>query len=139
MGAPDRQNPKTKGLFRRPQTLGEHLKKRRRQLGLLQREADERMGISTGTYTNWEKGKTQPVAAQFRPIVTFLGYDPTPEPTTLAERLEAKRRTLGVTFDQVAKVSQMGSGHLDPLPQRHMAHPTKPDGSTRTPIVGREY
>lgn len=38
-----------------PQTLGEHLKKRRRELGLLQREAAARMGILTETYTNWEK------------------------------------------------------------------------------------
>ena len=64
-----------------PQTLGEHLKKRRRELGLLQREAAERMGIWAETYANWEKGKSEPVAAQFRPVVLFLGYDPTPAPT----------------------------------------------------------
>jgi transcriptional regulator with XRE-family HTH domain len=85
-----------------PQTLGQHLKKRRRELGLLQREVADRLGINTWTYLNWEKDKTVPVAAHFRPVVTFLGYDPTPEPTTLAERLEAKRRALGATFDQVA-------------------------------------
>ncbi|MEK7995496.1 MAG: helix-turn-helix domain-containing protein [Planctomycetota bacterium] len=86
-----------------PKTLGEHLKKRRRELGLLQREAAVRMGILTETYLNWEKGHTEPVAAQFRPVVLFLGYDPTPAPTTLAERLKAKRRELGVTFYQVAQ------------------------------------
>jgi hypothetical protein len=47
------------------------------------------MGIQRDTYVNWEKGRTEPVASQFRPIVAFLGYDPTPEPQTLAERLEA--------------------------------------------------
>jgi hypothetical protein len=61
------------------------------------------MGIGTDTYANWEKGKTQPVAAQFRPVVGFLGYDPMPAPTTLGERLEAKRRLLGATFAQVAR------------------------------------
>ncbi|MDP2377065.1 XRE family transcriptional regulator [Reyranella sp.] len=86
-----------------PKTLGEHLKKRRRELGLLQREAAKRMGILTETYLNWEKGHTEPVASQFRPVVVFLGYDPTPEPKTLAERLEAKRRELGVTFSEVAR------------------------------------
>jgi transcriptional regulator with XRE-family HTH domain len=85
-----------------PQTLGEHLKKRRKELGLLQREAAEQMGIGTETYANWENDKTEPVASQFRPVVAFLGYDPTPEANTLAERLEAKRRGLGVTFDQIA-------------------------------------
>jgi hypothetical protein len=52
---------------------------------------------------NWEKSKTTPVASQYRPVVTFLGYDPTPAPETLSERLKAKRRQLGVTFAQVAR------------------------------------
>jgi transcriptional regulator with XRE-family HTH domain len=95
-----------------PQTLGEHLKKRRRLLGLLQREAAERMGIQRDTYVNWEKDKTRPVASQFRPVVSFLGYDPTPTPETLSERLEAKRRALGVTFAQVARYLGWNSGTL---------------------------
>ncbi len=44
-----------------------------------------------------------PVAACFRPVLGFLGYDPNPAPKTLAERLEAKRRTLGATFEQAAQ------------------------------------
>lgn len=86
-----------------PQTLGQHLKKRRRELGVVQREAAAQIGILTETYANWEKGKTKPVPSQFRPVVAFLGYDPSPTPTTLAERLEAKRRATGMTFAQVAK------------------------------------
>ena len=91
-----------KGYSEDPKTLGEHLKKRRKKLGLFQREAAERMGILTETYANWEKDTTEPVAAHFRPVTEFLGYDPTPEARTLAERLEARRRGLGVTFDQIA-------------------------------------
>lgn len=86
-----------------PKNLGEHLQKRRRELGLLQREAAAQIGILTETFANWENGKTEPVAAQFRPVMTFLGYDPMPAPMTLAERMEAKRRGLGVTFEQAAK------------------------------------
>jgi transcriptional regulator with XRE-family HTH domain len=85
-----------------PQTLGQHLKKRRRELGLLQREAASQMGVCKATYVNWENDKAKPVTAQFKPVVQFVGYDPTPEARTLAERLEAKRRDLGVTFDQIA-------------------------------------
>ena len=61
------------------------------------------MGVSTDTVVNWEKDKTEPVAAQFRPVVAFLGYDPTPEAQTLADRLEAKQRTLGASLAQVAR------------------------------------
>jgi transcriptional regulator with XRE-family HTH domain len=70
------------------------------------------MGIGTETYSNWEKGKTEPVASQFRPVVAFLGYDPTPTPTTLGERLEAKRRLLGATFAQVARYLGWDPGTL---------------------------
>ena len=95
---------KPKDYSEEPQTLGEHLKKRRKELGLLQREAAERLGVSAETVANWESGKTKPVASQFQPVVEFLGYDPTPAPQTLAERMEAKRRALGVTISQVAQV-----------------------------------
>jgi hypothetical protein len=31
------------------------------------------MEICEESYANWEKGKTEPVASQFRPVVTFIG------------------------------------------------------------------
>ena len=113
-----RQTPLTlkalraKDYSENPQTLGEHLKKRRKELGLLQRAAAEQMGILTETYANWETDRTKPVAAQFRPVVAFLGYDPTSAARTLAERLQAKRRTLGVTFSQVAQHLGWDEGSL---------------------------
>jgi transcriptional regulator with XRE-family HTH domain len=95
-----------------PQSLGEHLKKRRRELALLQREAGERMGITKETVANWEKDKTKPVPSQFKRVMAFLGYDPTPAPATLAERFEAKRRHLGATLEQVAQYLGWDEGSL---------------------------
>jgi transcriptional regulator with XRE-family HTH domain len=45
-------------------------------------------------------------------LVAFLGYDPTPAPETLAERLQAKRRVLGATFSQVARYLGWNDGTL---------------------------
>lgn len=70
------------------------------------------MGASRDTYLNWEKGKTEPMAAQFRPVIAFLGYDPTPVPQTLADRLEAKQRSLGVSLAQVARYLGWDPGTL---------------------------
>ena len=39
----------------------------------------------------WERGETEPALAFLPAILRFLGYDPRPEPTTLAERLVAVR------------------------------------------------
>jgi transcriptional regulator with XRE-family HTH domain len=44
--------------------------------------------------------------------VDFLGYDPSPPPVTLAQRMEAKRRTTGMTFDQVARTLGWDHGTL---------------------------
>jgi len=45
------------------------------------------MAIGTETYGHWKKDKTAPVAAQFRPVVAFLGYDPTPGRAGVSGRL----------------------------------------------------
>lgn len=106
------KSQKPKDYSETPQTLGEHLKKRRRELGLLQREAGERMGVSAETLANWEKDKTKPIPSQFKPVVAFLDYDPTPTPSTLAGHVEAKRRGLGATLDQVARYLGWDAGSL---------------------------
>lgn len=103
---------KSKDYVEEPKSLGEHLRKRRKELGLLQREAAAQMGVSAETIANWEKDRARPLAAQFRPVIAFLGYDPSPEPKTLAQRVEAKRRVLGVTFEQVADYLGWDAGTL---------------------------
>ncbi len=95
-----------------PTTLGEHLKKRRFQLKLRQKDAAKVLGIDHLTYINWEKGHTQPYAHGYPPIIAFLGYDPTPEARTLSERLRLKRQELGVTFSQVAQYLGWDGGTL---------------------------
>lgn len=57
------------------------------------------MDVAVETPINWEKDRTKPVAAQFRPVIASLRYGPSPEPRSLAKRIEAKRRGLGVSFD----------------------------------------
>src|SRR6185437_6554048 len=75
-----------------PRTLGDHLKKRRREFDLLQREAAVRLGVSVDTYRGWEIGRIRPGPGSWMRIIGWLGYDPTPEPNSIGERLRAKRR-----------------------------------------------
>lgn len=86
---------KPKDWADRPVTLGQHLKKRRRQLRLLQREVAIRLGVSVDSYRGWEIGRIGPGSGSWARIIRWLGYDPTPEPQTIGERLRAKRRALG--------------------------------------------
>lgn len=86
------------------------------------------MSIETTTYANWEKGKTEPVASQFRPVVTFLGYDPTPEARDLGRTLRGQEKRPRRDLRPDSGLSGLGPGDVNPVPKRHMAHPRQPDG-----------
>ena len=55
--------PKPDGYTEHPETLGEHLRKRRMDLGLFQRQAAAEIGVSTATLWNWSTATaTRPFA-----------------------------------------------------------------------------
>jgi DNA-binding XRE family transcriptional regulator len=41
-------------------TLGDHLRKRRLDVGLFQKDVAVAIGVDTMTICNWEKGRTEP-------------------------------------------------------------------------------
>ena len=86
-----------------PQTIGEHLKRARLLRGLHQKDAAALLGVETSTLLKWEKGRTQPLVRYYPVIRSFLGYDPSPEPQTLPERMCAKRQQMGWTIRQAAE------------------------------------
>ncbi len=86
-----------------PKTLGEHIRKRRLGLGLTQKQAADRLGITEVTVLHWEKGQTEPSIVAMPRILSFLGHDPFPEPNNLSERLLAVRRANGWTIKEAAR------------------------------------
>ena len=87
-----------------PRTLGEHIRKRRLELGLTQKEAARHLGThSPITVLNWEKEKTQPLVEVILRIIGFLGYNPFPEPRNLSDRLFAVRRAKGWSIKKAAR------------------------------------
>lgn len=87
---------------RSPRTLGQHLRKRRLQLGLLQKEVANDLRIGLWTYITWETDKANPVISQWPGIIAFLGYDPHSKPNSLPEMLFCARRQRGLTLRQMA-------------------------------------
>jgi transcriptional regulator with XRE-family HTH domain len=85
-----------------PHTLGQHLRKRRLELRLTQKQAADRLEVKPWTVLNWEKGHTEPPIEFIPSIVRFLGYDPFPTPKTLPERMRAKRRQMGWSVYEAA-------------------------------------
>jgi transcriptional regulator with XRE-family HTH domain len=93
-------------------TLGDHLRQRRLDLGLLQREVAKRLGADHCTITNWELNRTTP-ALRFLPgIVWFLGYTPWRADGSIGERLVAFRRGRGMSQTVLACLLGVDPGTL---------------------------
>jgi transcriptional regulator with XRE-family HTH domain len=84
-------------------SLGDHIRGRRLDLKLLQRQVAEQIGVNGATITNWERNASTPIIRYIPAIINFLGYDPVPPPTSLPARLVAVRRKLGLTQREMAE------------------------------------
>ena len=63
------------GSRRKAEAVGDHIRKKRMDLGLLQREVAEIISVTVSSIYNWEHG-TEP-ELQYNPsIIKFLGYIP---------------------------------------------------------------
>jgi len=95
--------PRPKAYSENPQTLGEHLRKRRLELGLTQKQAAKVLGVNPLTVLNWEGSRFDPPIRWLPAILRFLGCDPFPMPTTLGARLLQARRKHGWSTSEAAR------------------------------------
>src|SRR3989338_7434116 len=68
-------------------TIGDHIKKRRLDLGLFQKQVAAQIGADEMTICNWELKLTEPEVCFIPKIIEFLDYNPLPEARTLAEQI----------------------------------------------------
>ena len=85
-------------------TLRDHLRKRRLDLGLLQREVAQQLGVDKDSIYYWETGRYKPSLRVIPKIIEFLGYMPydTSE-MTLGERIVTMRHFLGLSREEFAE------------------------------------
>ena len=94
-------------------TIGDHLKKKRLDLGLLQKEVGERLGVDETTICNWENNRTAPVFRFMPKIIEFLGYVPYGiKAKTLGEKILAYRKLLGLSQEMLARKLGVDPGTL---------------------------
>ena len=88
-----------------PQTIGEHIRKRRLELKLLQKDVATILNVSEFTISIWETGRGKPYIRQFPKITEFLGYDPYSYNTlTLSGRMKIYRHKNGLSQYELAKM-----------------------------------
>jgi transcriptional regulator with XRE-family HTH domain len=98
------QKPLPRAYPRELKTLGDHLKKKRLDLKLLQKEVASILGVKEATIWNWENNRSSPKLHYISRVVAFLDYIPfNGEPKTLGERIVNYRRLLSITQKELAK------------------------------------
>jgi transcriptional regulator with XRE-family HTH domain len=90
-------------------TIGDHIRKRRLDLKLLQRQVGQPLGVDASTVWNWEQGRSHPELRYLPAIISFLSYDPRPKPASLTKQLVWFRQGQGWTQSRLAEVL-----HVDP-------------------------
>ncbi|MBI2618772.1 MAG: transcriptional regulator [Ignavibacteriales bacterium] len=84
-------------------TIGDHIRKRRLELGLLQREVADRLSVKVDTILNWEHNRTAPTLRCLPGVIAFLGYDPSDDnPRTLGEKLMKYGKSCGMSQKEMA-------------------------------------
>jgi len=89
-----------KGYILQPKTIGEHVRKRRMDLGMLQREVAVKIGATGSSVYNWERG-TEPELIHIPKIIKFLGYVPFECPDDLLGRLRYYKLINGMSFERL--------------------------------------
>jgi DNA-binding XRE family transcriptional regulator len=97
------QRPKPAAYPKEIKTIGDHLRRRRLDLGLFQRQVAEFIGVDKTSIANWEGQHGHPALIFMPAIIRFLGYNPLPQPGTLANQLVHYRVSRGLTQWALAK------------------------------------
>ena len=87
-------------------TPGDHIRKKRLDLRLLQKDVAKTLGVDTTTINNWERNRCHPKLYLTPKIDQFLGYNPFPAEAkhTIGEAIRAFRLSHGLSQKKMAKV-----------------------------------
>ena len=95
------------------ETIGDHLRKKRLDLKLFQKDVAKAIGVDTLTVCNWEKNRTTPKLYLLPKIIKFLGYDPLQgNATGLGEKIKQYRVRKGLSLRKLAKELGIDPGTL---------------------------
>ena len=103
--------PHPDGYPSHPVTIGEHLRKRRMDLGLYQAEVARRLQVSNDCLCYWENGRNVPRLYQYPSIIAFLGYYPFDhETSTFGGKIKKYKYEQGLSNEKLAKVLRVDEG-----------------------------
>lgn len=95
-----------------PQTVGEHIRRKRIDLGLQVKEVATQLGTDEQSVSGWEIGHRQPSLVHLPAVIHWLRYDPRPLTESLGLRIRRWREGRGVSQMALAKRLNVDPGTL---------------------------
>jgi len=86
-----------------PKTIGDHIRRRRLVLKLIQKDVAKQVGVDKISIHNWETNMSSPRVRYMPAIIQFLGYNPLPPTQARADRLIQARTALGLSQENAAR------------------------------------
>ena len=102
------QKPRNPAYPKEIQTLGDQIRARRMDLGLLEKQVAEILGASETSVFNWERNATKPGIRCLPRIYDFLDFCPWRPTRNFGEWLRIRREALGMMVPGVGQGSQSG-------------------------------
>ena len=93
-------------------TVGDHIRKKRMDMDLYQREVAEIISAPEATGQMWECYGYEPRMRYWPGVISFLGYEPYSPPRTMSEKVEVIRRRFGLTSRELAQRIQADPGAI---------------------------
>lgn len=88
-------------------TLADHLKARRLDLSLTQKEVAARLAVDADSVRNWEAGRSSPAIRWLPAIIAFLGDNPLPQPATIGKQIRRERIARGRSRRRLAQIADV--------------------------------
>jgi DNA-binding transcriptional regulator YiaG len=105
------QKPDPQGYPHEPKTIGEHIKKRRMDLGLNQADLTRHFKVTKDCIWYWENGRSAPHITYYPAIIAFLGYYPFDHETaSLGGKIRQYKYTHGLTNRKLGKLFGVDAG-----------------------------
>ncbi len=131
------QKPIPEGYPVNPTTLGDHIRKRRLDLGVTQRKVAAQIGSNVTSVRNWECNATTP-ALWFMPgIIRFLGYKLQAPARTFGKQLKARQRERGISQEKLADLLRVDQGTVRRW-ERGRSRPTARAGALLEVFLGQD-
>ena len=90
--------------MKNPTTIGEKIRNRRLELGLLQKDVADIFGICVDAVTYWENNRSEPRTIYYPKLIRFLGYVPFEiDTSTMAGKMKMYRFLNGLSQEDLAK------------------------------------